>query len=501
MRFGLLVPQGLRQAWTSMIRPLRLDAPTTGSMRSRTLLSTVGTGVQGGLRFVLSVVIGRIGGPVVLGVVNSAIAAAMFLSLLWPASSGSAASKFVARARGAGRNEEAGIIAAHLGRRTVVASVLLAVLGAAGWATVGKGSLVDGLCVAALVAGYSGYGFVRGVQFGSGQVARATGWDVISVSIGLAGVLVALAAGVRGTALVLPLAVGYGAYALAGWPPGLKARPERALRRELDVFVLLGVTTMMASGGFLQLSMVVARTSDTAVQAGQYASALSLATPASLLAGSMSLVLFPAMAESWGRGDHERFMRQTDHAMRLMVLTLVAVFGSLILCSRLLVDVIFGAKYAEARQLLPILLVAVLAISLAVAPVTAMTTRSQRGMAINSAGSIAGLIVGIVVWGVLVPSHGVFGVAIGYLCGALVMAAVPVAAVWLDGQHWLPMMLRTGAGLATVGFLLWMQRSLDLPLWSDPGFALVYLCGWVLLSWRDARVLLPPLFSARPKSG
>ena len=484
-----------------MLRPLRLDAPTTGSMRSRTVLSTIGIGAQGGLRFVLSVVIGRIGGPVVLGVVNSAIAAAMFLSLLWPASSGSAASKFVARARGAGRNREAEIVAAHLGRRAVVSSVLLATVGAAGWATVGKGSLVDGLCVAALVAGYSGYGFVRGVQFGAGQVARATGWDVLSVSISLAGVLVALAVGVRGTVLVLPLAIGYGAYALAGWPRGLKGRPDRALRRELDVFVVLGVTTMMASGGFLQLSMVVARTSDTAVQAGQYASALTLATPASLLASSMSLVLFPAMAESWGRGDHEAFRHQTDHAMRLLVLTLVAVFGSLILCSRLLVDVIFGAQYAEAQQLLPILLVAVLAVSLAVAPVTAMTTRSQRGMAVNSAGSIGGLIIGIVVWGVLAQSRGVTGVAVGYLCGALVMAAVPVVAVWRDGQHWVALMLRTGAGLALVGVLLWVQRAVDLPVWWDLGFALVYLCGWGLLSWRDARVLLPPLLRSRPKSG
>src|SRR3954469_17933400 len=91
----------------TMFRPLRLDQPTVGSLRARGVLSTIGIGVQGLLRFTISVIVGRVGGPAVLGVVNSAISGALFLSLLWPASSGAAASKFVARARGAGDDEEA----------------------------------------------------------------------------------------------------------------------------------------------------------------------------------------------------------------------------------------------------------------------------------------------------------------------------------------------------------------------------------------------------------
>src|SRR5690606_36015248 len=97
---------------------------------------------------------------------------------------------------------------------------------------------------------------------------------------------------------------------------------SRTLRREIDHFVLFGLAGAVAVTGFLQLSMVVARLVDSDAQAGQYAAALSLATPASLLAGSMSLVLFPAMAESWGRGDLESFRRQGDEAMRLLVLVM-----------------------------------------------------------------------------------------------------------------------------------------------------------------------------------
>ncbi|GAA4347446.1 lipopolysaccharide biosynthesis protein [Angustibacter luteus] len=480
----------------TMFRPLRLDQPTVGSMRARGVLSTIGIGLQGVLRFVLSVAIGRIGGPAVLGVVNSAISAALFLSLLWPASAGAAGSKFVARARGAGDFEEATVVAAHLGRRTAASTAVLALVAVAGWATIGHGGVEAGLCVAALVVGYSGYAFTRGVQFGAGQVARATYWDVTSVLLGLGGVLVALAAGVRGTALVLPLAGAYLVYTVAGYPHGVHGRPTRVLRRELDGFVLLGVTASMASGGVLQLSMVVARVFDSAAAAGQYASALALATPASLLASSLNLVLFPAMAESWGRGDVIGFRRQTDYAMRLLLLVLVGVFGSLALCSPML-GLIFGPKYAQAEELLPILLLGVLAVSVAVVPSTAITTRSQRGMVIYSATCVGGLLVGILTWLALVPGHGVLGVAVGNVVAGLVVAVVPTAIVWRDGQRWLALMVRTVLAVAAVGALLALRQAVDLSLWVDVVLVPVFLGTWLAVSAGDVRTVLLPLLRRR----
>lgn len=607
-----------------MLRPLRLDAPTAGTMRARAVLSTVGIGVQGGLRFFSSVLVGRVGGDAVLGVVNSAISAAMFLTLLGPQSTGNAASKFVARARGAGRYDEAQQVAAHLARRTLLVSLLLAAVAVVSWSAISGEPLSrswrGGLCVAALVVGYSGYSFVRGLQFGAGQVPRATAWDVVSVVVGLAGLIVMLAAGVRSTVLLLPLALAYGVYTAAGWPravraphpasdsprrfsdaesstgpprpfsdagsPNDPARPDdfaslnepqghsshtshiepqpsspgslqsavaadsrrssgvsgaveaagttlsRTLRREIDHFVLFGLVGAVAVTGFLQLSMVVARLVDSDAQAGQYAAALSLATPASLLAGSLSLVLFPAMAESWGRGDVDGFRRQGDQAMRLLVLIMVGVFGALVLVSRPLVRVVFGADFAHAATLLPWLLLAVLSISIGVGAVTSLTTRSQRGVVLSSAASGAGLLVGAVVWAVIAPDHGVRGVAIGYLVGTLVGTAVPIALVWRqDRQRWAGLALRAAIGLAVLLALLWAEHrfgaspfdhastlvagepssaaySSTLTLtfesdsqvsawWLDPLCAIGFLIVWLAVSWPDARRLLPPLLRRR----
>ena len=96
---------------------------------------------------------------------------ATLLTLLWPTTAGSAASKFVARAHGAGRHAEAEAVARHLRRRMVQTTALLAVVAVPVWMLVaGAPDVWGGLCVAALVIGYSGYNFARGLQFGAGQV-------------------------------------------------------------------------------------------------------------------------------------------------------------------------------------------------------------------------------------------------------------------------------------------------------------------------------------------
>ena len=95
----------------------------------------------------------------------------------------------------------------------------------------------------------------------------------------------------------------------------------------MDAFVLLGVVGTLASAGFLQLSNVLARAANSPHDAGLYAAALSLATPASLLSRSFSLVLFPSMSEAHGRDDQASLRAQTDLGTRALVLVMVGAFG------------------------------------------------------------------------------------------------------------------------------------------------------------------------------
>ncbi|MBP2364686.1 lipopolysaccharide biosynthesis protein [Pseudonocardia parietis] len=481
-----------------MFTPVRLDDPTPTSLSRGGALAITGLAAQGILRFATSLLVGRIAGQAELGVVASAIAAATILALLWPTSTGSAASKFLARARGAGSIEEARATAAHLRRRMLATVLLLAAAAIPVWVYLDGGSLTGALAVALLTIGYSGYSFTRGVQFGTGQTTRATGWDVLCVVLGLVVLTLLLLSGVRGVALVLPLALAYGVYALAGWPFGGGGRPEPTHRRELDGFVALGAVGSLASAGFLQLSQIVARLVSGDAGAGEYAAALALATPASMLAVSLTLVLLPALSETLGRSDEKAFRTRTDHATRTLAVVVVMIFGAVALCSRLLIRVIWGADYAGAAPILAILAVAVLCTNLGVVAVNALTARSQRGMAINVAASLTGMGFGTVVWLVAAPKLGGVGVALGYLAGTFVIAAIPVVVVWRAGRHrWAGLYAKLAGGILLLVALYATQSRLVLPIWLDPAVAVVFAVVWVALNRADAARLPRPWRSRR----
>jgi putative peptidoglycan lipid II flippase len=321
-------------------------------------------------------------------------------------------------------------------------------------------------------------------------VPRATSWDLASVAIGLAALVGMLLLGVRGPALVLPLVLAYGLYTVAGWPYAASGKPQRDRRRELDAFVVLGAAGTLASTGFLQLSQITAKVTAGNAEAGQYAAALNLATPASMLAASLSLVLFPSMAEAWGRGDYDAFHTQTDRATRALAVVMVGIFGCLILCSRLVVGVVWGPKFRGAEDILPILVLAVLATNLGVSSVNALTTRSQRGMWVTTGASLLGLVVGGLVWLVAAEPLGTIGVAVGYLCGTLVIAAIPVGITWHRGGHaWGGVFGRVLLGLGIVGGLVVLQRSADISPLLDPVFAAAFLAAWWGLCRHDAQLL------------
>ncbi len=478
-----------------MLRPIRLDQPTATSLARGGVYSTVGLLAQGGLRFATSLLIGHIAGKSVLGEVASAIAMSLTLALLWPTMTGSAASKFLARARGAGKHDEARSVAAHLRTRAVQSGLLLGAVGLPLWVLIDHGAWPDALSVAALTVAYSGYSFTRGVQFGAGQVPRATWWDVTSVLLGLVSLVVLLLVGVRTTALVLPLVLTYGLYTVASWPYGARGRPDRARRRELDGFVLLGAIGSLANTGFLQLSQVAARMASGDAAAGKYASAIALATPASLLAVSLTLVLLPSLAEAWGRGDVATFRAQTDRATRGLAVTMVAIFGSIMVCSRLIVGVIWGPEFAGAEKLLPVLVVAVLATNLGVASVNALNTRSHRHMMVSTGSSVLGMFVGVVIWLVVAPHLGLTGIALGYLCGTVVLAAIPIGVVWRkDGHRWTPVFGKVAIGVATAAALVVGEHLAGLSLLFDPVLAAGFLALWWLLNRAEvAKLPLPGL--------
>ncbi len=496
-----------------LLRPLDVYAARDASVGGRGLVSVVGLAAQGLIRFAVLFVIGRFAGPVALGVVATAMATAALAILLWPTTSGQAASRFVARARGRGDPTEVAAVLTHLNRRFVLATGALAAIVVPVWvliesradAAVGPGQAAvwaGGACVAAYLIGLAGQAYTRGVHYGCGAVTRVVARDVGTSLLGLAGVVALVAAGVRGLWLLTPVAGGLLVLSAGCWPwridpgagpgaaPGAAPAPKPglALRRELDRFVLYGSLGTLASAGLVQLSLLAARQAGDAAGAGQYAAATALANPLTLLSGAMSLVLYPTMAEAFGRGDRAAVGSQLDRGTRGLLVLVAPLVAVIAVLSPQLVALIWGSAYGETARLLPVILTAVLASMVAVPSVNALTSDDELpGIRTISLVSLIGLGVAVVGWLVLVPRLGVFGVSLGYAAGALTIAAYAVIRQWRAWRMpWSgPAVRVAGLGVGALAMVAWVPAGASTSRVIAAG---VLVAAWLAVSRRDLSI-------------
>ena len=469
--------------------PVELTRPAATSAARSGLFSMISIGLQGGTRFASNWLIGRLADKVVLGAVATATSLAFTLNTLWPSSAQSAASKFIARARGKGDDAEVLAATRHTAVRVLQVTALLAVAAPPLWWILYQGPVWEGLCISAMLVTVATSQFARGVHFGAGQVARGTRIDLVTSAIGIGATLLLLALGVQNLLLTLPLTLALGVYSLLCWPWTAHGRPEPELRREIDKFVTFGAAGSIASAGMLQISQLTARgVSEHA--AGIYAPALQLVTPLSIIAAALTLVLYPAMAEAHGAGDPDRLRRQTDLATRGFLAVMVPIFGALAIASRPVIDLVWGARYAEAAPLMPAFCIALLLQNVASPAVGSITSGPHKNMWYSMLLSWAGFGTAIACWAILVPTVGILGVAWGYAAGSAVTALSLLVVAWrLNGQRWWDLLARLLLAVAAIAAISgWRQSQPANPL-LDVGVAAAFAVLAVLTSLRMLRRL------------
>lgn len=473
--------------------PLNSPAPTSGSRKG--ILSIITVGLQGGTRSISNWLIGFFAGRAALGLVSSATAVALTLHTLWTSSTQSAASKFISRARGKGDETEIYAVTRHIGLRVIQAALLLSALAPVLWVIGYGGSIWEGLAISLILITVATNQFARGVHFGAGQVARGTRIDLLSSVIGIGTTAILIVAGVRNILLTVPLSLAMGTYALLCWPWSAKGRPEKALRSEIDKFVLFGAIGSIASAGMLQISQLIAKgISDHAAEIN--APALQLITPLSLLTSALGLVLYPAMAEAQGAGDKERLRHQTHMATSAFIAVLVPCFGAVAIASRPIMLLVWGSlEYADSATLMPVYAIALLVYNVATPAVSSITSGEHKNMWYSLILSQAGLVSALIAWVLLVNQMGVFGVALGYAIGASVTSLGLMITAWrLNRLNWLALMARLILAMATIGGLSWWRQSQPINYPLDLATAGAFALIWTLASiptlfqlWRQRR--------------
>lgn len=382
-------------------------------MKSRliinTIIATSGVLAQGAARFAVTMLIGRFF-PDRLGETSSILSLSQYVTLFWPAPAGVAATRFLGAYKGS--EQYSGIVS--LLRRSVWLFTAGATLVTVPVAFFFSQDLVTAIFSGLFVAAFGAYLFTRGALVGNNQVPKSTLLDVVSSVITLGLLLGVLQLGLS-SLLLLPLAVGFALYAWLAWPRHPRAGLDAATRTEVLAFTRHNIFGMIAAGGLLPATMilvqVLARDSSDL-----FAAALTLATPANLLAQSITQVLIPFFASTVGTEPHHR--RRTGLQLFLLsVAAFAVIFLTLIFLGPWLLDIVFPGKFSEGSATLAWLLAIIGAQSCAAVP-TAMLLASGRQKMYAGICFIA-TVSGTVVMILGIPVFGLAGAIAGLALGAV----------------------------------------------------------------------------------
>jgi putative peptidoglycan lipid II flippase len=468
-------------------------APPPGtSLRSRAALSTYSTAVQGLARLLYGVLIARLGSRELFGQTTTSLSLSVLTSQLWGAPASTAGTRFVAARATLGETEAAAVVARHLAiRSSRIALVLPTGVALAG--SLGLGfDAAHTIGTVVLAFAYSMYCTLRGIQYGALRFRHVAVWDTVAGATALVAVTVVLTLDLTALTL-LPLALGYAVFAVVSWPARVAGRVDPALRRQIDHFVLFGALSGLASGGLLQLSQIAALHYGGAGQAGDFGSALTLATPASMLSIALSTVFVPPLVAAAGRGDRAAVHTQSDAIARRLTAIFVGLFGVLVIVSPLAIAVIYGARYSAAQEILPVMLVAVMLTSIALGAATTLQSTRVRGPRAVAYVNLAGFVVSLAVWPFLAPTYGTVGVAVGYLVGSGLASLGLLGTVWWVERHrWLDLAAKLVGGTVVVLVLAQLARRVDglAGVAAQLAAAAAFAVGWLLLNRHEVRALL-----------
>jgi O-antigen/teichoic acid export membrane protein len=392
---------------------------------SQAAISTVGVLAQGLARFAYTVLIGRFMGPQDLAHVSAWIALSLILSLLWPTGAGNAASHFLSHARALGHSP---VYALRLIQRSfwISCAGMLAIGIPVSVVALGADA-GDAIAIAALVVAYSGYILARGIEVGLGRITSAAIWDVISSATTMVLLVLVLVAHLS-WALLWPLAIGYalfGIHSLRGAHLGHEdlLQENRVPPARILKLISWNSVGLLASNGLIQFAMVFVFIVEPPLEAGLFAAAMSLATPASMLSQAVTQVLIPRFSE-WAATDPANSRKRYLLVLAVMVLGLGIVFGVVALLSPLIVSIVFGEAYQAAGATMALLLIGVFAFSIGLVATAYLLTTGRTRVATYA--SVTGLIVGLATMVIGSPALTGSGAA-----AAGVIAGYTVTAVWV----------------------------------------------------------------------
>ncbi|MDP9795667.1 O-antigen/teichoic acid export membrane protein [Catenuloplanes nepalensis] len=437
------------------------ERPAAPGMARSGVASLAALVALGLTRLVHGTLVARATEQEVYGLVGTLVAVSTIASLLLPAGLASAASRFIPFQQGRGDAGAVGAVDRMLSRLGLVAAVVLGGgAGAFAWLVYDLAP-IDVVQVVLLCVTFCAYTVQKATLYAFGEIAHYAKLELASSVIAIGATVVVVLTGVP--LYILPLALGYGLFGLAGW---LRLRgPRRRLPRgyvpdvrEIWIYIGLACVGTVCASGFLQGTQLLAGwvTTDDGVVA-YFTASVTLVAPFYFLPRALGMVLFPAMARAHGAGDAEGVRKQADISTRALLAALAPLFVGAILLAPEVLAIYGGVEFADGAPILRLILAGTY---LAVIPVAAVNSLSSgEHVRVPTLAAVAGASTGLLAVALLTPVFGAAGVAAGYVLGTAITAGIPLITAWrLLRMSWFGPVLRA---LSVVGSALVLAAVLD----------------------------------------
>lgn len=356
-----------------------------------------GVAFQGAGRLAANVLVASLGGITVLGVYAAAFAASQLIAVLWSASAGTAATRYIAQARGRHDARHGNALSGQITRDAVAVTGLISGAGGVVWLLTRDGDVVGALAVVALSMTTGLYSVTRGIAFGAGFGAFGSAVECVAamLSVGLLALVLLLRP--NPYLALTPLVVSALLYFVVVWRGDVRGRTSRRERSEIRRFTLVSMVGSVAGSGFFSLALLAAAV-DGAEAAASFSVAIALSTPLALMVMPIGLVLYPSLNVAIGSGNREDIEHQLAFATRALTYGVALAAGLVILLAPWAVSLVWGGEFGSAVRTSTFVVLAVAVGAVSIPAVNLLSGLSVRMAARASAWAIATLMVGVGVW-------------------------------------------------------------------------------------------------------
>jgi O-antigen/teichoic acid export membrane protein len=451
-------------------------------------------------KLVFNTVVIRSYGPDILGNINLAISTAFLFSLISSAGLGPTTTKYIAHYIGRGERDISKYVYTIALLLTVTLSAVMCLLMFAysrQLARAMNGEASWFIRAAPIVFSYSLYTLFKCTYYGTERVGNYFKNEIFADGIFFFALFVFVLFGLT-SFLVTPFVLLYSVFAL--WAiyaqrslisfSLLTDRTvlKRIVKEMLSFFSVCFAGTSADMAG-LYIGTILTGAYGTSAEAGYYSAALSVSMPFHLMSRSTALVVFPSMANYYGKKDFESIGRLLNMSTKWLIITSSFLCGLAVIFARLIFNIVAGIDHLPGVLTLRILLVTVY---IAINGVPAVNSLSgTKYVHIPAIASIIGLILACISWILLIPVLGIVGTALGFLILTATGVSVSVyyAQKYFDGDLLASIRIALIVGGLVVTSGLLGEILFVSPLYSQIVGGILFIVTFIAIHWRDLSMI------------